>query len=757
MFCSKFTPKFVNFLSLLVAAALLSAGAFAQNRKPRIKPLTASVTISASNPTPEQRRLEAFSIAWSAINDYYFDKTFGGVDWEKVRSEFQPRVAAAKSDLAFHRLLEEMLSRLKKSHLGIIIPEYFANLEAAREKAKKKGEQMSAERRAASGGKTETERESDEHPFGNNQNERYGIGVELRMMEGRIVITKVDEHSGAVIAGLKAGYVIDKINGVSISDMIRQSRIDGNSDAKIKYLYPIQLVDSFLNGDPDTSVFLTCLDENDKPADFTVPRLGLSGQSVTISTSLPDQFLKYDSKSLSRDVGYIKFNAFAVPVIAKFCDTLTEFRDKKAIILDLRGNLGGVLGSMMGLAGMLNAADTDLGTFATRAGRSPFVAQSKNKNFKGKVVILVDSLTMSAAELFTAGLQGRGRAVVVGERTGGQSLPAIWTRLSTGAVMLYPIADFITPKGISLEGTGLLPDQTVVLDRAQLLKGVHNQLEKAIAISSGPAADAASGAPTVEMRLDRVTKLKTSGSTPPPPPPPIASGSGRSAGPPPPPRRDVVPESDARSLQVIKNFADVIGGYEKLNAITAYEAKGTTVMGMNGETEGDVYVARQKPDKFLMVITSPNLGEIREVYNGKVSFMQADYGLEQNLFRGQDTTRVNLFSPIFDAIDPAFLKGLKYEGEFEIEGRKRHVLSGKTVLGAPVGLSFDAASKTLVTYSWGGMLYTLGDYRQVGSVKLPFSIELEGLMKITLSSITLNNAVDVKTFEKVEKCYDKAN
>ena len=741
---------------LLVAALTLSSSvAEAQKRRPRIKPIIANVTVSASNPTPAQRRMEAFYTAWSTINDQYFDKTFGGIDWNKARNEFGPRVAAAKSDAAFHRLLEEMLSRLGKSHLGVIVPEYFENLEAARKKARRKGQEMSAERRSGARGGADAETENGDNPFGNNQNERYGIGIELRMLDGRMVITKVDDRSGAVIAGLKPGYVLEKINGVSISEMIRQSRIDGNSEAEIKHLFPIQMVDSFLNGDPDTSVFLSCLDENDKLIEFTVPRLGLAGQSISISSDLPEQFLKYEARSLSPEVGYIKFNAFAVPVIAKFCDSLTEFRDKRSIIVDLRGNLGGILSSMIGLAGMLNANDVELGTYVNRAGRAPFIAQSKNKNFKGRLIIMVDNLSMSAAEMFTAGLQGRGRATVVGERTAGQSLPAIWTKLSTGAVMLYPVADFITPKGVSLEGTGLVPDHTALLDRAQLLKGVDTQLEKALAISAtaGSQVDEKKSAAPVEMRLDRLTTLGG------PPPPPRVSRNGSVTPPPPPPpvqrEIDTVTESDAKSLQVIRDFAAAIGGYGNLNAIKSYEANGHVTT--NSGSEGELYLARQQPDKFVMVLTSATLGEIREVYNGKVSLVQADYGLEKSLFEGRDTTRVGTFAPVFDAIDTDFLKGLKYEGEFQIEGRKRHIISGKTALGASVGLSFDSASRMLVTYVWGGILYTLDDYRQVGSIKLPYSIDMERIMNIQLSSVKLNSTLDPKTFEKVEKCYDKAN
>lgn len=748
----------------LAALAFLSADASAQKRKkPRIKPITASVTVSASNPTPAQRRMEAFETAWWTINEQYFDKTFGGLDWKKVKAEFQPRVAAAKTDVQFHRLLKEMISRLGRSHLNVIAPEYFEIIEIAREKAREKGKRMAAERRGEDPESAAAEEETEEDDlFGDAANARYGIGVEVRMLGGRVVITRVDKQSGATIAGLKPGFIIDKINGVSIGEIVKQALIEGNSQKEIDYLLPFHVVGSFLNGDPDTSVFLTCIDENDKSIEITVPRLALSGHAISISKNLPEQFLKYEAYSLSPDVGYIKFNAFAVPVIARFCDSLTEFHDKSSIIVDLRGNLGGILGSMIGLTGMLTDRNMSIGTFVARNGSSPFTAESKAKNFKGKLILLVDSLSMSAAELFTAGLQGHGRAIVVGERTGGQSLPAVWTKLSTGAVMVYPVADFITPKGVSLEGVGLQPDHVVSLDRGSLLKGSDTQLEKALAISKEPSKE--KGTSAEEIRLDRLTVIGSSdtrkefiGTTdaPPPPPPPKAVGSGSGA-PPPPKVASVPPPNDQRSLDVIAEFARAIGGVETLKALTSYEARGTVTAGPEGETEGELYAARQFPDKYMMVIDSPTLGQVRETYNGKTGLLQADYGADSKL-EAPDPPRMHLYSPIFNALDTDYLKALKFEGEFEVEGRKRRVLSGMTREGMPVGLSFDSETKMLATFSMPGLLYTLGDYRKVEGVTLPFALDLEGLMSVRLSSLTFNTAIDASKFEREQKCFDIAN
>ncbi len=767
------TPSLIRTVLILLALAVLAGGIAAQKKKPRVpKTITATVTVSASNPSPEQRRQEAFIAAWSTLNQNYFDKTFSGLDWNKIRTEFQPRVDRARTDVQFHRILEEMLGRLGKSHLNIITPEYFGNIENAKKQSRLKGKQIAAARRAESGSTSgDADMESDEDFF---EDSRYGIGVELRMLDDRIVITHVEKQSGATMAGLKPGLVIEKVNGVSLSDLIRQSLLDGNSAAEVRYMLPIQIVDSFLNGEPDTSVFLTCLDENDKPKEFTVPRLALAGESITISKNLPEQFLRYEARSLNADIGYIKFSAFSIPVIAKFCDSLSEFRDKKALIIDLRGNLGGILSSMIGLSGMVTEKQLKLGTFVSRAKREDFIVDGKNKNFKGKIVILVDGLSMSATELFTAGLQGNKRVVVVGDRTGGQSLPAVWTRLSTGAVMLYPVADFITPKGISLEGLGLQPDHPVTLDRKALLNGVDTQLEKAIAIiadgsafpvppevkGTGTASTAPQPATTVPSDAQVSRSADASADSPPPPPPRITvTGDGHA---PPPPPIALLPKpkpgpSDGASLKVIADFTAATGGTEALKVVASYEAKGTMTLSQDGDSEANIYAAREFPDKFLMVVSTPAMGEIREIYNGKNSLLQADFGINRNLYPGLDTTRVHLLSPVFNAMDLDYLRGMKHEGEFAIEGRKRHIISATSPEGLSVGLSFDSVTKMLVTFALPGVLYTIGDYRKTDGIMLPFTIDTDVGMNIRLESITFNRKLEPGTFEKVEKCYDKAN
>lgn len=732
-------PVVVCSVFILLALVVLPVELAAQRKKrPASKPAAiATTTGTAGDAALATRRLEAFDTAWSAINANYFDKTFSGLDWAAVRNEFRPRVRAAKSDLEFHKLLKEMIDRLGKSHLGVILPEYFESLEKAKVQARQRGEQLAAENSAA-GSEPDADDEAGEDDPGLK---KFGIGVELRMLADQIVITRVEPGSGAATVGLKPGYVVDKINGVSLRSIIDQAVTGGAKQADIRYLLPPQIVESFLNGEAETSVYLTCLDGSDRSIEFTVPRLELTGEAVSISPNLPEQFLRYESRSLDADVGYIKFSAFAVRVIDRFCESLTDFRDKKAIIVDLRGNLGGILGSMIGLSAMLTDKPMTIGKYVSRSTTEAFTVESKIKNFKGRIVLLVDGQSMSAAELFAAGLHGNGRAVVVGEQTGGRSLPATWIKLSTGAVMMYPVADFITPRGTSLEGVGLKPDRTAALDRSSLLRGVDTQLAKALEAAADTSLfERLPPRPKVPPR-----SAQADGPIVPPPPPKVAATPAAAA---------ATASSDARAQRVIDDFLRAIGQTGPA-ANASYEARGRVTLGGRDEGAGAFYAARQIPGKFLMIVNIPALGEVREVYNGKVSVLQADYGLDRILDPEVNTARFHMFSPIFNIGEPGYLKSAKYEGELEIEGRMRHVLSATTADGWAVGLSIDKATNLLATYALPGMLYTFNDYKKVGDRVLPFHIVIERVMDIHLDTVTLDPKLDPAIFEKKDKCFDK--
>src|SRR5688572_25931359 len=82
----------------------------------------AQTTLAQAQSLPEVRQ-RTFEIVWSTVKEKHFDATFGGVDWDKVRADYAPRVSTAKSDSEFYSLLQQMLGELGQSHFNIYPPD----------------------------------------------------------------------------------------------------------------------------------------------------------------------------------------------------------------------------------------------------------------------------------------------------------------------------------------------------------------------------------------------------------------------------------------------------------------------------------------------------------------------------------------------------------------------------------------------------------------------------------------------------------
>ncbi|MFB7617545.1 S41 family peptidase [Kitasatospora sp. NPDC056181] len=126
------------------------------------------------------------------------------------------------------------------------------------------------------------------------------------------------------------------------------------------------------------------------------------------------------------------------------------------VVLDLRGNSGGLVDEAAGTAGVFLDGGP-VGSYQERGGTRELTAPPGGDQ-RSPLVVLVDGGTMSAAELLTGALQDRSRAVVVGGRTFGKGTVQQPSRLADGAVLELTVGRYYTPAGRSPEGTGLTPD-----------------------------------------------------------------------------------------------------------------------------------------------------------------------------------------------------------------------------------------------------------------------------------------------------------
>jgi carboxyl-terminal processing protease len=144
-------------------------------------------------------------------------------------------------------------------------------------------------------------------------------------------------------------------------------------------------------------------------------------------------------------------------------DTL---RSADGIIIDLRGNPGGIGAMAMGIAGHFTSEPSELGEMTTRDASLRFKTNPRTVSttgvavtpYAGPVAILVDESTASTSEVFAGGMQFLKRAKIFGTRTAGAALPAVTMPLPNGDVFLHAIADYRLPNGTALEATGVIPD-----------------------------------------------------------------------------------------------------------------------------------------------------------------------------------------------------------------------------------------------------------------------------------------------------------
>ncbi len=389
-------------------------------------------------------RLQTFDKVWTTVNEKHFDPTFGGVDWKKVGEDYKPKAIAAKTDAEFYAVLQAMLGELNQSHFGIIPP--------------------NAEISATSSGEAE-------------------IGIEIQLIEGQAVISRVDPNSTAEKAGLKNGFIIEKIDGKTAGEIIApldEKLAKHHYTEPKKMLYRERTLMAAISGKAKSSVNIEAVDEKNEKRVYHVERIEYAGEMSPPMGNFPSQQVIFESKMLAENIGYIRFNVWVIPQMAKLREAIVSMKNARGIIFDLRGNPGGVGGMANGIAGLLYDKPDSLGTMKYRSGEMNFNIYPQAGAFTGKVIIITDYASASTSEVFAAGMQETGRAEIIGETTAGAVLPSVFEKLPNGALFQYAIADYKSPNKILIEGRGVIPDKEIKLTRKTLLENRDLQIEAAV-------------------------------------------------------------------------------------------------------------------------------------------------------------------------------------------------------------------------------------------------------------------------------------
>ncbi len=408
--------------------------------------LTAVAGVTVSAQAWRASALASFDTAWQTINDTFYDPSFGGVDWAAASRELRPRVQQAETAEDARDVIRELLTRLGRSHFSLLTPSAAEALPGP-----------------------------------------AAVPIDVRLDGDRVVVTEVLSE-GAKAAGLAPGQLLAAIDKQPVAELLRSVSA---RDDRTRQVLRWQQINRALHGMPGDDAELRVVPVSGPAREVTVPRRLPDGEFVTIGNMPPLQ-VEFDTRDARTprggEVGVIDFSLWMVPVAQPITQAVDRFRQRDGIVIDLRGNLGGLMSMIQGVAGHFLADPAVLGRMKTRQTELVFRANPRTvlddgrrvEVYGGPVAILVDELTASTSEIFASAMQGLGRARVFGRPTMGQALPAVTKRLPSGDVLLYAMGDFTAAGGRSVEGQGVVPDHPVLLSREALARGADDILDAAL-------------------------------------------------------------------------------------------------------------------------------------------------------------------------------------------------------------------------------------------------------------------------------------
>lgn len=260
-----------------------------------------------------------------------------------------------------------------------------------------------------------------------------GIGIQIQSVEGNIILQDVFDDTPASEAGLKVGDILIAINGESLV----------GKDAS--YLAEILKKES-----GETYVI-----------DFT--RDGIDG-SVTIKTASIQ--IPSVTSEMKGTIGYIKISTFAENTYEQFNIALTalEKQNMTGLIIDVRSNTGGYLDTAYNIADIFVKKDNIIYQLRDKDGVKTNY-KAKNSSYKTyKIVVLINSSSASASEVLAAALRDNNDAILVGKTSYGKGTVQETQNLTTGSMIKYTTAYWLTPEGICIDKIGLKPDIEVEYD-----------------------------------------------------------------------------------------------------------------------------------------------------------------------------------------------------------------------------------------------------------------------------------------------------
>lgn len=465
--------------ALLAATALLAfAGCSTLPTRPSSGPIEGAIAevapVSATALSPayatEAERRKTAETVWQLIADRFYDPAMNGVDWAAVRSRAVPRAAAATSDAAFYRELKAMAASLRDSHTQVLTP-----------------------------------RETiDRRRFTTTR-----VGVMFGLLDGRLAITEVEPGTPAAFAGVRPG---DAVLALGAPDA--PTRIDAAFiQAALAAVTGADASDAGGPGasPPESGARPALTDEqrvlravqrvlrplaitSGRPAQPIYFELERADASTLRLTLTPDRVTRppvAELRWLEGEVALIRFTRFAQEVRPDLERALDAAVRASAVIVDLRGNGGGLIGQYRWFTGQFFESASPA-MRELRRDRAEPNAQRETEMRVGPggsrtrapltqpIAVLIDPRTASSAELTAVTLREQRGALLVGAATCGcvVAVPDVHVLPDGGEVRIAETG-FRSMRGARMEGEPTEPAVRVAPSLADLRAGRDTVLDEA--------------------------------------------------------------------------------------------------------------------------------------------------------------------------------------------------------------------------------------------------------------------------------------
>lgn len=365
---------------------------------------------------------ELYDTVWKLINNKFVDQSNNEQDWYRWRHKYDSKI---KTNEDAYIAIDTMLASLNDPYTRFLDPKEFME-----ETNSIKGSLK-------------------------------GIGTQIAIKDGKLVVISPIENSPAEKAGIKADDEILEINGASTKGISIEKAAD-----KIR-------------GEKGTTVTLLIKRTGESaPLKFMIVRDEIEIKAV--STTPPME------TTIPNNIQYIRLSSFiSKNAGAELGNLLSKNKNKDGFIIDLRSNPGGLLTNAILISDMLLRGGVIVST-VDRDGYKDTAKASSQYITQKPIVVLVNKGSASASEILSGALKENKRAILVGTQTFGKGIVQEINKLPEGSGVNITIQRYLTPNGNDIHKKGITPDYIVELtdedvknkNDAQLKKGIEVLNEK---------------------------------------------------------------------------------------------------------------------------------------------------------------------------------------------------------------------------------------------------------------------------------------